>query len=76
MFSDELRQFSAAPVPRPPQPTRPILIVVSWPATWTSGASDISEAGEEQPAARAAVAAVPDLTKLRRETGSDMLILL
>src|SRR5579859_3072854 len=62
----EARQFSAAPDPRPPQPTRPILIVVSWPDAWTSGTLDRN----------AAVAAVPDFTKSRRVMGSDMLALL
>ena len=31
-----MRACSAAPVPRPPQPTRPTLIVLL-PAAWTSG---------------------------------------
>src|SRR3982750_3078704 len=65
-FGADARQFSAAPDPRPPQPTRPILIVVSWPAAWTRGTVD----------RKAAVAALPDFTKSRRVMGSDMRALL
>src|SRR4051812_102983 len=65
-FGDDARQFSAAPEPRPPQPTRPILIVVSWPEAWTRGTVERN----------AAVAAPPDFTKSRREMGSAMMGLL
>src|SRR5215213_2217608 len=65
-FGEDARQFSAAPEPRPPQPTRPILIVASWPEALTRGTVERN----------AAVAALPDFTKSRREMGSAMLGLL
>src|SRR4051794_2468042 len=67
---DELIDCSAAPVPRPPQPTRPTLIT-SLPAAWTEGAE-----ARWVTAAPAATTA-EDFRKSRREapvctTGSVM----
>ena len=53
--------FIAAPLPRPPQPIRPIFSV-SLPAAWTIRALDSMPASEP-----AAIVAVPCLRKSRRE---------
>ena len=58
-----VRACSAAPVPRPPQPTRPTLIVLL-PAAWTRGTVKPVEA-------LAATAAVEPFRKSRREAGVD-----
>ena len=62
--SDEVRQSFAAPVPRPPQPTRPIRKVSARPPPTNAGAPG---------SVRAAAAAALAWTNSRRVTSHDCL---